>query len=183
MLMQESQRRFKRSDGASHPYHAKFGVAQSAKYDFFFSAAGRARTPPPFLLADTDVIRRSRRAEPTDHSSELTHPALVLLSRLTRAASCCVPRQTIYQCTAAEMRTRFRAFGTPLVIGAEFAWFVRGSPHVIPCCYSPRPPPQPSMRPCRPTTPLHLHGHHPYARTSPYGPPAHTRTAEARLRA
>lgn len=53
--LQESLRRFKRADGASHPYHARFGVAQSAKYDFFFSAVARAKTPPPYLLADTDV--------------------------------------------------------------------------------------------------------------------------------
>ena len=79
--MQESQRRFKRSDGASHPYHAKFGVAQSAKYDFFFSAAGRARTPPPFLLADTDVTRRSRRAEPTETTASSSHTLYLYLSR------------------------------------------------------------------------------------------------------
>ena len=92
----ESLAKFKRSDGASHPYHAKFGVAQSAKYEFLFREVlgdeqqqqqqqqPRTRAPPPYLLADTDVI---------------------------------------FQCSADEIRARFERFGVPLVIGAEFAWF------------------------------------------------------------
>jgi len=95
----DSVKRYKRSDGASHPYHAKFGVAQSAKYDFLFREVlgdeqqqqqqqqqqqAPTRAPPPYLLADTDVI---------------------------------------FQCSAAEIRARFERLGSPLVIGAEFAWF------------------------------------------------------------
>ena len=74
--LQESLRRFKRIDGASHPYHAKFGVAQSAKYDWFLAAPKRHE--PPYMLADTD---------------------------------------TLYQCTGAEIRRRFKTMRSQLVIG------------------------------------------------------------------
>ena len=84
--------RFKRADGATHPYHFKFGVAQSAKYDWWFDAVREQHGSglrPPYVLTDTD---------------------------------------TVFQCTADEMRARFNALrrtagGADLVVGAEHAWF------------------------------------------------------------